>query len=164
MAELATGSKAPDLTLPTVQGGEFQLRQAIAGGEVLAAFFKVACPTCQLTFPYLERIHKAYGAAFRIVGISQDSSQQTKEFMDDYGVTFPVALDDTRRYPASNAYKLTNVPSMFLIARDGTVQRAFVGWTRTEIDELNRHAAKAAGKPVAEIFRPGEQVPEFKAG
>ena len=55
------------------------------------------------------------------LGISQDSAKPTKEFADEYGVTFPVLLD-AEGYPASNAYGLTNVPTTFLIDTDGTVK------------------------------------------
>ena len=61
MATLKAGTSAPDFTLPTIDGKKFSLRDALARGPVLAAFFKVSCPTCQYAFPFLERIYKANG-------------------------------------------------------------------------------------------------------
>ena len=77
MAALPAGTKAPDFTLPDVSsgkdGGSFSLQAALQNGPVLAAFFKVSCPTCQYTFPFLERIHQAHGdTRITIVGISQE--------------------------------------------------------------------------------------------
>jgi len=48
--------------------------------------------------------------------------------MKQFGVTFPVLLDDTRTYPVSNEYGLTNVPSVFWIAEDGEIEISSVGW------------------------------------
>jgi peroxiredoxin len=165
MAALTTGTLAPDFTLPTMDGKTFSLKDALARGPVVVAFFKISCPICQFAFPFLDRIYKAYGnrnVAF--VGISQNDKKDTESFIKEFGVTFPVLLDDTKTYPASNAYGLTNVPSIFWIARDGEIEISSVGWLKKEIDEIGKKAAKATGAGAQPIFRPDEQVPDFRAG
>lgn len=165
MSALNAGTAAPDFTLPTMDGKQFSLQEALARGPVLAAFFKISCPVCQFTFPFLERIYRTYGQRnLTIVGISQNDQKGTASFMKQYGVTFPVLLDDTNTYPASNAYGLTNVPSIFWIAQDGEIEIASVGWMRKEIDEISQKAAQAIGEKPRQIFKPGENVPEFTAG
>jgi len=165
MATLKAGALAPDFTLPTMEGKKFSLRDALARGPVLAAFFKVSCPTCQYAFPFLERIHKTYGNKnVTIVGVSQNEKKDTASFIKEYGVTFQVLLDDTRTFPASNAYGLTNVPSIFWIARDGEVEISSVGWDRQEIEDMSRKAAEITGDRAKSIFQPGENVADFRAG
>jgi peroxiredoxin len=165
MAALSAGTLAPDFTLPTMDGRQFSLKEALAKGPVLAAFFKISCPVCQFAFPFLERIYKAYGNRnVTIVGISQNEKKDTAEFMKHFGVTFPVLLDDTNSYPASNAYELTNVPSIFWIAQDGEIEISSVGWARQEIEEINRKAAEKADQGAKPVFQAGENVPEFRAG
>ena len=165
MAALTPGTSAPDFTLPTMEGKQFSLREALAQGPVLAAFFKISCPVCQFAFPYLDRIYKAYGNRnVAIVGISQNEKKDTAAFLKEYGVSFPVLLDDTNTYPVSNAYGLTNVPSIFWIAQDGEIEISSVGWLRKEIDEISQKAAKITGESRQPVFRPDEQVPEFRAG
>src|SRR5437763_8379614 len=117
MAALDPGVKAPEVTLPLLSGGNFSLREALARGPVLLAFFKISCPVCQFAFPYFERLYKSYGKGpVTIMGVSQDNAADTRRFAQEFGVTFPIALDDTRSYPVSNAYGLTNVPTLFLVA------------------------------------------------
>jgi peroxiredoxin len=166
MATLATGASAPNFQLPTVQGGQFSLEEARkASAPVFAAFFKVSCPTCQYTFPYLERIYKAYPQdKVRFVGVSQNSKKDTEAFMRSYGVSFPMLLDPEGKYPASNAFKLATVPSLFAISPAGEIEFASIGWNKGDVEELNRRVAAAAGVPPAQIFKPGEQVAEAKAG
>lgn len=162
---LKTGVVAPEITLTALDGSRFSLADALKKGPVLAAFFKVSCPTCQYTFPFLERLSQAYPREkFTLIGISQNEKRDTNAFNREYGVTFPVLLDPTDNYPVSNAYGLTHVPSMFFISPDGSVEYTAVGWDRRELEELNALAARAAGQPKAAIFKPGEHVVSSKAG
>lgn len=165
MAALTAGTKAPDFTLPTVDGKKFSLQDALRRGPVLAAFFKISCPVCQYTFPYLERLQKAYGnGKITIVGISQDGQRDTAVFLKEYGASFVSALDDPRGYAVSNAYGLTNVPSLFLIAQDGTIEISSVGWVKKEIEDINAKLARVEQAPLAAVFKAGEDVRDFRAG
>jgi peroxiredoxin len=165
MAALAAGTQAPDFTLPAMDGKQFSLKEALTHGPVLVAFFKVSCPVCQFTFPFIERIYRAYkNPRMTIVGVSQNGRKDTAAFMKEYGVTFPVLLDDTGTYPASNAYGLTNVPSLFWIAPDGEIEISSVGWFRKDIEEIGRRAAQSGATTPAPIFSAGESIPDFRAG
>ena len=165
MPALPTGTRAPDFTLPTINGGQFSLREALMQGPVVAAFFKISCPVCQYAFPFLERIYKANGnGRVTIVGISQNEKRDTGKFLNEFGVTFPVLLDDTHTYPVSNAYGLTNVPTIFWIGQDGEIEISSVGWVKKEIEEISQRSAELAGNGSKLVFSPGEQVPDFRAG
>ena len=165
MAALTVGTMAPDFRLPTMDGKQFSLKEALAQGPVLAAFFKISCPVCQFTFPFLERIYQAYGnRKITMVGISQNSKKDTAAFLKEYGVTFPVLLDDTESYPASNAYGLTNVPSLFWIGQDGQIEISSVGWMRKDMEEINQRASEVSSEKLRVMFSPGENVPEFRPG
>ncbi len=165
MAALNTGTKAPDFELKTLDGKRFSLREALARGPVVLAFFKVSCPICQFAFPYLERLHQAYRQkGYTLVGVSQNDAKETAAFNREFGVTFPVLLDDTRTYPVSNAYGLTNVPTLFWVASDGEIEISSVGWLKADFEALNRKMAEAGKISVAPVFKPGESVPDFRAG
>ncbi len=165
MAALQAGTKAPDFSLPAVDGSKFSLQEALKQGPVLAAFFKGSCPVCQYTFPYLERIYKAHGGKnITIVGISQDKQRDTAAFLKEYGVTFPVLLDDPNGYAVSNAYGLTNVPSLFLIGQDGQIEVSSVGWVKQEVEDIHRKLSAAQQSPIVPIFKAGEDVRDFRAG
>jgi peroxiredoxin len=112
MPALEAGVQAPDIDLQYLDGRKFSLKDVRKQGPVVAAFFKVSCPVCQLAFPYLERVFKAYekSGKFTFVGVSEDDPADTRSFNREFGVTFPVVIDPEDNYPASNAYGLTNVP------------------------------------------------------
>jgi peroxiredoxin len=165
MAALNVGMKAPDFELKAMDGRQFILRDELAHGPVVLAFFKVSCPTCQYAFPFLERLERAYGhAGARIIGVSQNSPKDTAAFTREFGVTFPVLLDDTGKYPVSNAYGLTNVPTILWIAKDGEIEVSSVGWVKADFEQVGRKMADQGKTAPAVIFKPGEDVRDFRAG
>jgi len=165
MAAMAVGAKAPDFTLKTLDGKLFSLGEELGRGPVVVVFFKVSCPTCQYALPFFERLHKAYrDKGISLVGVSQNDAKDTAAFMKEFGITFPVLLDDTHSYPASNAYGLTNVPTIFWIAQDGEIEVSSVGWLKADFEEINRKMAEAGKSAPAAMFRPGEEVRDFRAG
>ncbi len=160
---LQTGNKAPELKLPLLGGGDFSLYEALGRGEVLLAFFKVSCPVCQYTFPYLERFWQGVkGRGIQVVGISQDDASATTGFAREFGVTFPIALD-APPYAVSSAYGLSNVPTLVRVSESGRVADVIVGWSKREMEEVYAPYTDSAnaGTP---LFRAEENVAEFKAG
>ncbi|MGD0869281.1 MAG: TlpA disulfide reductase family protein [Bryobacteraceae bacterium] len=153
---LDAGAPVPDVRLKLLSGGEATLREIAARGPALLAFFKISCPICQLTFPFLERLHAA--GTLAIYGISQNDARGTRDFNKDFGVTFPTLLDDEdENFPASDAFGISSVPTLFLVERDGTISQVVEGWRKKEMEGLGAKAGAA-------VFRQGDNVPEWKAG
>jgi len=155
-AMLEAGVRAPAFELKTLDGEKRSLENILGRGPALLAFYKASCPVCQLTFPYLERL--AAGSSLQLVAISQDDAASTQGFNQRFGVTFPTLLDQSKEnYPASNAFGITSVPSMFLVEKDGAIAQAFSGFSKRDLEAVGE---RAGVKP----FRPEDNVPEWKAG
>jgi peroxiredoxin len=163
MTRILRGTKAPDFKLSSTSGAVFSLKEALAKGPVVAAFFRVACPVCQFTFPFLERLYKQYGEVATFWGISQDNARDTKEFCVEYGVTFTMLLDG-ELYPASNLYGITNVPTFFLIDPDGAVRLSCAGFGKAELEQIASELAARKNETAPALFRPSEAVPAYKPG
>jgi peroxiredoxin len=163
---VACGVKAPDFALTSTKGKSLILSEVLNRGPLVLGFFKVSCPVCQYAFPYLERlwqVHKTEAATF--LGISQDNAADTEAFVTRYGLSFPIAMDDPARYIVSHAYKLTNVPTIYLIDRGGEIQLSSVGWARRDFEELNlKLSMMNPAQQQHPLFKPGERIAEFKAG
>ena len=166
MTHIVAGNIAPGFSLKALDGKEHSLQELIQRGPMIAAFFKVSCPVCQFTFPFLERIYKRYGSdGTTFVGISQDDDKATKEFTLEFGVTFPILLDQKEKnYPASNAYGLTSVPTIFLIETDGTVKISSMGFDKKDLESIAGELAERKKMAPAAVFRPAESVPDHKPG
>ena len=149
--------EAPEFDLPALQGGRQSLRDLLEKGPVLLAFFKVSCPTCQLTFPFLQRLQRGRSPdSPQIVAISQDDAAATRNFSLRYGISLPVLLDPAG-YPASNAYRITNVPTLFLVEPDGRISLSVTGFEKAEMERLGVRFG-------VEVYNPTDRVPVFQPG
>jgi peroxiredoxin len=166
MTHIVAGNAAPGFSLKALDGKEYSLQTLLRQGPVVAAFFKVSCPVCQFTFPFLERIYKRYGGdGATFLGISQDDARDTKDFAKEFGVTFPMVLDEKQKgYPASNAYGLTNVPTIFLIETDGTVKVSCMGFDKKDLEAIAADLAERKKIAPSALFLSGESVPAHKPG
>jgi peroxiredoxin len=165
METLKAGVKAPAFTLPVTDGGNFSLEEALARGPVMLAFFKKSCPVCQYAFPLYERLFQAYGnQGATLAGVSQNPKKETEAFAKSLGVTFPILLDDTNTYPVSNAYGLTNVPTVFWIGSNGKIAISSVGWNRKEYEAIGAKMAEAKSIPPALLIQAQEKIDEFRFG
>jgi len=152
---LRPGTQAPSFTLRGVNGADGSLDSLLAGGPVLLVFFKISCPVCQFALPYLNRIA---GGTLQIVGISQDDAAPTQRFAQRFGVTLNTLLDsEDAGYPASNAYQIDHVPSLFLIEPNGIISMTSEGFAKADLEAIAARAAKP-------IFDAHESVPSWKAG
>lgn len=164
MNTISAGQHAPEFSVASLDGKTYDLADLLNRGPVLAAFFKISCPVCQFTFPFLERLYQRYGRGdVTFLGISQDDRFATKEFADEYGVTFPMALDP-HGFPASNAYGLTSVPTIFLIDPDGEVKLTCFGFNKKDLESIAESLAERQKIPPAALFQPEEAVPANRPG
>ncbi len=165
MTHIVAGNMAPGFSLQSLDDKEYSLRDLLPRGPVVAAFFKISCPVCQFTFPFLERLHKRYGSdGVAFLGISQDDARDTRDFAKEFGVSFPMVIDDEDGYIVSNAYGLTNVPTIFLIDTDGTVRVSSMGFDKKDLETIAAELAQRRKIALAPLFRPDEVVPINKPG
>jgi peroxiredoxin len=165
METLKVGAKAPAFTLPATDGSSFSLEEALASGPVALVFFKKSCPVCQYAFPLYQRLFQAYGnQGATLVGVSQNPKKETEAFAKSFGVTFPILLDDTNAYPVSNAYGLTNVPTVFWIGSSGKIEISSVGWSRKDFEAIGARMAEVKKIPPAMLIQAQEKIDDFRFG
>lgn len=151
---LKAGEQAPQFAINNLEGDVKRSSDYLKLGPALLVFYKASCPVCQLTLPFLERLRDV--ATLRFVLISQDDAKTTAKFRQHFKLTMDTLLDE-RGYPASNAYGIEHVPSLFLVQPAGTIEKSWEGFSRAEMEALGTNA----GKP---IFHVGENVPLYKPG
>ena len=164
MSVLGVGRPAPQFGLSAIDGKKYSLQEGLKRGPVLVSFFKIACPTCQYTLPYLERLYQQLrSSGVQIWGISQDGVKDSQRFAREYAVTFPLLIDDYP-YHISRKYGLEYVPSIFLIAADGSIAIQSDGFAKRHLLEIQKSLAQTLSASVGVLFQPSEKVPEFKPG
>jgi hypothetical protein len=157
---LEPGARFPDLALTDEGGTPFPARR----GETLYAVFKTTCPTCELTWPFLDRIRETGGGGgLAVVAVSQDDPDATRDFGRRLSTSLSTAYD-RNPWPASDTLGVANVPTLFHVRADGTLAETVVGFDRSRLEHLADHAARLAGRAPVPLFRPDEHVPALKPG
>jgi peroxiredoxin len=166
MTHIVPGNFAPNFSLKSLDGKDFSLSTALQKGRVLLAFFKIGCPVCQFTFPFLERLYQRYkNPNLSMVGISQNGPEKTVAFNKEYGVTFPVLLDpENKGYVVSNAYGLTMVPTIILVDTDGAVLVSSMGFVKADLESIANQLVERAKASQSPLFLPTESIPANKPG
>ena len=145
----------PGAAAPPIPGLEF-------GADPLALFFyKVTCPVCQLAAPKVQAIEAAYPG--RIAGIGQDPPGKLAAFAKRYGDTF-LNIPDVPPYTHSSAYGIRVVPTLFLVASDGSILSATESWDRDGYNAVSGKLADLTGRPYVPVSTVGDGLPPFRPG
>ena len=165
LTTIEAGNIAPPFTLKSVDGKTYSLAQLLEKGPVVAAFFKVSCPVCQFTLPFIQRLADRYsGDHATIMAISQDDAKNTTSFNNEYGLKLVTLLDDAANYAVSNAYGLSMVPTIFLIEPDGKVKVSCMGFGKADLEQIAAELSTRKKIAAAPLFRSDEVVPATKPG
>ena len=130
---------APELTLSDTRN-ETRSLSDYRGQVVLVNLWATWCPPCKEEMPALQAFHDKYmDEGFTIIAINDgDPTPDVLQFVQDYELTFPVWLDPT--YIATEqAFKTLNLPSSFVIDREGTIRLMWVGGISRKM--LEQHVA-----------------------
>jgi len=137
------GFLAPDFELQTTRGETIKLSD-LRGQAVLVNLWATWCPPCRAEMPAIEKIYNEYkdeGLVVLAVNMTyQDSQADIAPFVAEYGLSFPILLDQTGE--VGEAYQLRSLPSSFFINRDGIINEVVIGGPmaeallRTRVEEI----------------------------
>jgi peroxiredoxin len=165
LTTINAGNAALEFSLKSLQGKDYSLAKLLEKGPVVAAFFKVSCPVCQFTLPFIQRLADRYsGGSATVLTISQDDAKSTASFNKEYGLKLLTLLDDPKDYLASNAYGLSMVPTIFLIEPDGKVKLSSMGFGKADLEQIATELSTRRKIAAAPFFRADEVIPATKPG
>jgi len=112
-------------------------------GRRVLLLYKDGCPTCRVALPLLEQIYRRGEGIIDIVAVSQDSLEETEDFVRDNKITMPVYLDNPG-WPLSTELGLASVP--VLLQLDGeSLGSAIEGFSREAYRREMELMVSAAG-------------------
>jgi peroxiredoxin len=132
--------------------------------EALYVVFKTTCPTCELTWPYLERLRRAAGpSGLRVIAVSQDDPKKTAAFNRRLGSEVETVYD-ADPWPASDRLGVENVPTFFRVTPDGSIAETAVGFARDQMERFAKRSSAIAGRPYEKLFRASDPAPAIQPG
>lgn len=133
-AAVEVGAPLPDFALDDLDGNPVRLSD-LRGRPVVLTFFASWCFPCQKEMPVLQEAWEEREDEFTAVAVSYDDlARDSRQFVEDLGVTFPVLLDvdDVVR----DRYGLRGIPQTFFVDERGVLRdRVFGITTRDALDE-----------------------------
>ncbi|MFQ5780527.1 MAG: TlpA disulfide reductase family protein [Nitrospiria bacterium] len=145
------GLLAPDFSIENLKGGATSLTD-YRGKVVLINFWATWCGPCKAEMPSMEALYRAYGRGdFEILAVSIDlgSDAPVRAFVEDFGFTFPILLDN--QFTVNDQFQVRVVPTSILIDRSGVVTHRLLGakdWNdpdaRMFVEELIKASSRKA--------------------
>lgn len=127
------GFIAPDFTLDLLDGGKLTLSE-LRGQPVMLNFWASWCLPCRSEMPAIEKVYRQHkDSGLVVIGLnltSQDSETEADAFVQELGLTFPIALD--RDGSARNRYQILGLPSTYFIDESGIIRSIVVGGPMSE--------------------------------
>ena len=130
---------APDFVSENLRGGNTGLAD-YQGKIVLLNFWATWCMPCRAEMPGMETLWQKYkeqGLVIAAVSVDEGSRGRIETFSKLLDLSFPILLDPESK--VSDLYKVSNMPTSFLIDRNGKIISRIVGteeWTSPEAIQL----------------------------
>lgn len=135
------GHPAPDFELTSPDGEVYKLSD-FKGQPVILNFWATWCGPCRAEFPEFQEAAVDNADSLVIIGINNttaDQADQVPDFLEEFGITFPIVLDETGKTVKS--YRIIGLPTTVFVDSNGIVNEVFTGplnkaYIETKISEL----------------------------
>ena len=122
------GFRAPDFALQAMDGKTYRLSE-LAGRPVLINYWATWCIPCKAELPILEKLYQEYQQKGMVIisvnAIDQDSTDKVQGIVDQFGMTFPVLLDQGGQF--ANLYQAIFFPTTVLVDASGVIREINLG-------------------------------------
>jgi peroxiredoxin len=119
------GDRAPTFHLTTLDGKRLDTK-SLAGKPYLLTFWGSWCGPCTKEMPVLQKAYAQRNGTLPVVGVTfQDPASDSRAFVQQHGITFPVAPDDG--VSVATAYGVIDVPTTFFVNGKGIVSDRVFG-------------------------------------
>lgn len=138
---LKEGTEIVDFELQDLSGATRRLSD-FRGKVVFLNFWATWCGPCRFEMPSMEKLYrrlKDEGLEILAVNLQEDRSS-VEQFVDEYGLSFPVLLDTTGRIGAT--YGARSIPTTYIVDREGFVIAGTIGTREWDTEEYIRFFEK----------------------
>lgn len=130
-ADLASGTKAPDFTLPTLDGKTFTLHDSFKkpAKVVVLDLWATWCPPCRAQTPHLIALNNKFkDKGVLMVGVAIDAERKpVTDYAKKQGVNYTVVLDPEAKKTGAS-YKIRGIPATYVIDKKGIIRFAHSGF------------------------------------
>lgn len=133
---------APEFSLPDTDGTQHNSHEW-DGKVVILNFWATWCPPCRSETPMFIEMQEQYAATgLQFVGVAIDNAEKVQDFMDTYGINYPMLIGDKEAIQAAKDYgnRYGALPYTVVIDRHGIIQFIQRGeMTREMVENSIKH-------------------------
>jgi peroxiredoxin len=159
------GAVAPDFDFPLLGGGYQELRDLVHPGGGIVVFFKTECATSALLLSHIGPLAQALQSEERVfLAVAQNGEEEARQFRDEHLLQFPIACEKSP-YPASRAYDVQTVPTLFVIDGAGRIAERVEGFLKSEVLALGPAVEQAlALGDIPPVLENADELPDIRPG
>jgi thiol-disulfide isomerase/thioredoxin len=133
---LADEPTTPPPCALTLTAGQLVSFDAYRGQVLYVDFWASWCGPCQLSFPFMNELQRAYGArGLHVLAINMDEKPaDAARFLDQHPASFDIANGPNGR--CAKDFGVATMPTSYLVDRKGTIRVVHKGFRAGDIDEL----------------------------
>lgn len=125
------GALAPDFAARTLDDNGTVRLAALRGKSVALVFWATWCGVCKQELPTLSALATTLDPArariFAVSGEGWDMAGAMRALQAKSAPSLPMLVDDGH---SANLYNVTSLPTIVIVAPDGTIKQTFLGFTR----------------------------------
>jgi peroxiredoxin len=129
-----TGFRAPDFSLPTLDGKQLSLAE-LKGKAVVLNIWTTWCAFCETEMPAFQNVADEMRDSAQVVILAVNSTNQddpgaVAQFVNRKGITFSIPMDTAGR--VTRQYQVRAFPTTFFIDPEGIIRNVTIGGPLTE--------------------------------
>jgi len=141
-AEPRVGARAPDFSMPTIDGKSLRLADFL-GRPFLLNYWATWCVPCKNELPILQKIYVEYKKRGLLIAtvdaIEQDDRAKVQSVAKETKLTMPILLDNSNQFYKN--YQVQFFPTTFFVDARGVIRQITLGDSteqrfREEIEKL----------------------------
>jgi peroxiredoxin len=134
-ASLEAGDRAPEFSLRDMDGKAVSLSD-YRGRVVVVEFWASWCEPCRVAIPEMNSIYEKYKDRAVLLAISVDRDiSDVASVIEEEKILYPVLFDDR---DVNRAYRVSAVPSTFLINKSGRIAEVHKGYSPETAHEISK--------------------------
>lgn len=129
---------APDFTVRDVNGKQVTMKDLTTAGPAIVTFWSTWCVPCQAEIKHLSKYYTEYQAkGLSLLAVSLDGVKETakvRQHVKSKKWNFTVVVDKNEQI--KNAFNVVDVPTVFVIDKDGSIEYAHQGYVSGDEKKL----------------------------
>lgn len=145
IANLSVGAKAPNFTLPTLDGKSFTLQNSFKqpAKVVVLDIWATWCPPCRAEIPFIIELNKKYkDKGLLVVGVSLDQSKSdVSAFVKKQKIDYTICSDPNAA-TVGDKYQVKGIPATYIIDKKGVIRFVHSGFGgESEMAKIDKEVA-----------------------